>query len=125
MKSRLFQTQLIVKKSNLHGYGVFALKDLRKGTLIEECYIIVCRGTDKNLDDFYFDARGKNVILTGFGLLYNHSDEPNADYTIRLTNRLATIKADRKIYAGEEIFISYGDDWFESRGLKAKHLKDA
>lgn len=107
-----------MKKSPMHGYGVFADKTIKKGEIIEECYMIVSKGGDKGLEDFYFDAKGKNAILTGFGIIYNHLDEPNADYTINQKNRLATIKAERKILKGEEIFISYGDEWFETRGIK-------
>ena len=124
MKTKLFQNKLIVKKSRLHGFGVFALKTIKKGEKIEECYIIVSKkGGDKALEDFYFDAKGKNAVLLGFGSIYNHSDDPNADYTISLKNRVATIKATKKIPKGSEIYVSYGEEWFSSRGLRAKHSK--
>lgn len=121
MKSPLFQNKILVKKSSMHGYGVFALKKMKKGELIEECYILLSkRGGDKGLEDFYFDAKGKYAIFTGFGSIYNHAEEPNATYTINITKRLATIKAGKPIRKGEEIFVSYGDEWFKSRGLKPK-----
>lgn len=120
MKAKLYQNKLIVKRSTTHGYGVYSRKTIRKGEKIEECYIIISKGGDKTLDDFYFDAKGKCAVFTGFGSIYNHSEEPNADYTININRRIATIKADRTIKKGEEIFVSYGDKWFSSRGLKAK-----
>lgn len=120
MKTKLFQNKLVVKKSSLHGYGVFAGKDIKKGEKIEECYFIITKGGDKVLDDYYFDAKGKDAIFLGFGSIYNHSNDPNADYTISLTNRITTIKASKFIPKGKEIFISYGEEWFSSRGLKAK-----
>lgn len=120
MKTKLFQNELIVKKSPLHGYGVFAGKKLRKGELIEQCYVLISKGGDKGLEDFYFDASGKNALFTGYGSIYNHSENENADYTINVRKRIATIKASRTIQKGEEIFVSYGDKWFSSRGLKAK-----
>lgn len=123
MKRKLFQNKLIVKKSPLHGYGVFAEKTIKKGEKIEECYIIISKGGDKVLEDFYFDAKGKYAIFTGFGLIYNHADEPNADYIINIKNRVVTIKAQETIRKDEEIFVSYGDEWFSSRGLKAKDTK--
>ncbi len=124
MKKQLFQNKLIVKKSSLHGYGVFADKKIRKGEIIEECYIIVSSGGDRKLEDYYFDVRGKNGIFTGFGIIYNHSDDPNADYFISAKRKLVTFKATRTIQKGEEIYISYGDKWFSSRGKKSKpHLK--
>lgn len=123
MKRKLFQSKLVVKKSPLHGYGVFAEKTIKKGELIEECYIILSRGGDKVLQDFYFDADGKSALFTGFGSIYNHSDDPNADYKINIKNRLATLKAARTIRKGEEIFVSYGEEWFTSRGMKPKQPK--
>ncbi len=67
-KKGLFQGEIVVKKSTVHGYGVFALKDFRKGEKIEECYFILSKGGDKVLEDFYFDAKGKYAIFTGFGI---------------------------------------------------------
>lgn len=83
--------------------------------------MILSRGGDRGLEDYYFDAKGKHAIFTGFGVIYNHSDDPNADYTINMKNRVTTIKANRTIRKGEEILLSYGDEWFSSRGWKAKH----
>ena len=121
MKAKLFQNKIVVKKSSMHGYGVFAEKTLKKGEIIEECYIILSKGGDKALEDFYFDVKSKYGIFTGFGIIYNHSDEPNADYHINVKRRLTTFKASRTIRKGEEILISYGDKWFSSRGWEAKH----
>ncbi len=123
MKSKLFQNKLIVKKSPLHGYGVFALKNLKKGEVIEECYIIISKGGDKTLEDYYFDVKGKYGLITGFGIIYNHSEEPNADYAFNVKNRLAVFKANKSIKKGDEIFVSYGDEWFSSRGLKSKKTR--
>lgn len=123
MKKRLLQNNVFVKKSRTHGYGVFAGKAIRKGAKIEECYVIISKGGDKVLEDYYFDADGKYALLTGFGIIYNHSIEPNAIYLINRKTRIATIKASKTIHKGEEIFVSYGDEWFSSRGLKPKKIQ--
>ncbi len=120
MKKKLFQNKLVVKKSTLHGYGVFARKKIKKGEKIEECYVIISKGGDKILEDFYFDAKGKYALFTGFGSIYNHSEHPNTDYTINIAKRLATIKATKDIPKNKEIFVSYGEEWFKSRKLKPK-----
>lgn len=118
---KLIQNKIYVKKSRLHGYGVFAGKDFRKGEVIEECYFILSKGGDKKLEDFYFDAgRNKYALFTGFGSVYNHTDEPNADYKLNLKRRVAVITAERSIHKGEEIYVSYGEEWFKCRGLKPK-----
>lgn len=123
MKKQLRLNDVYVKKSTLHGYGVFAGKSLRKGEIIEECYLIITKGKDSALEDYYFDVDGKYALLTGFGIIYNHSDNPNADYNIYAKKKLVVITADRAIKKGEEIFLSYGDKWFSDRGWEAKHSK--
>lgn len=81
------------------------------------------RGGDKALEDFYFDAKGRYAVFLGFGSIYNHSEEPNATYSINIKKQLATIKASRTIAKGEEIFVCYGDEYFSSRGIKLKTPK--
>lgn len=120
MKTKLFQNKIYVKKSSLHGYGVFAGKNFKKGEKIEECYAIISKGGDKTLEDYYFDADGKYALLTGFGSIYNHSDDPNSDHDINIKKRKATMVANQKIAKDEEIFISYGEEWFSTRNAKPK-----
>jgi len=121
MKGKLYQNKIIVKKSRLHGFGVYAGKTIKKGEKIEQCYFLISRkGGDKRLEDYYFDAKGRYALFLGFGSIYNHSDDPNADYTINVKRKVATFKATRTIRKGEEILISYGERWFKSRGWKAK-----
>ena len=121
MKKPLFRGPIIVKKSKTHGYGVFATETIRKNKMIEQCYTLISKkGGDKKLEDYYFDANGQYAILTGFGIIYNHASDPNADYTINRKTKITNIKATRTIKKGEEIFVSYGDEWFSSRRLTPK-----
>ena len=124
MKKELFQGNVIVKKSKaIHGYGVFATKNFKKGDPIEECYLLVStKGGDKALEDYYFQVgRSANGIPLGFGMIYNHAEDPNADYKIYRKRSLMVFKASRAIKKGEEIFISYGDEgWFNDRKMKLK-----
>jgi SET domain-containing protein len=46
--------------------------------------------------------------------MYNHSDEANAYWTT-IDNNKIKIVAKRKILPNEEIFISYGDNYFKDR----------
>jgi uncharacterized protein len=121
MTAKLYQNKIVVKKSRTHGYGVFTKKKIKKGEIIEQCYFLMSRrGGDKALEDYYFDARGKYATFLGYGSIYNHANEPNADYTININKRIATIKASKAIPKGKEIFVSYGKAWFKSRGLTPK-----
>lgn len=120
MKKELFQNKLTVKKSSIHGYGVFAAKAIKKGELIEECYMLISKGGDDVLEDYYFQAGKKYAMFLGFGCIYNHSDEPNADYKLNIKQKVVTIKASENIPKGAEIFVSYGEEWFSSRGWDSK-----
>ncbi len=121
MKKELYQANIVVRKSPLiKQYGVFANQSFKKGDVIEECYILSGRGNDKTLEDYYFDVKGKYGIFLGFGMIYNHSEDPNADYRYNVKQKIAVFKAARNIKKGEEIFISYGDGWFSDRKLEEK-----
>lgn len=118
---KLIQNDIYVKRSDtIKGYGVYANCPIKKGTIIEQCYFILGKGGDNSLEDFYFDVKKKYGLVFGYGSIYNHSEEPNADYTFNLTRRVATFKATRLIRKDEEIFISYGDKWFKDRKMKVK-----
>jgi SET domain-containing protein len=117
---KLLLNRIVVKRSSRHGFGVFAEKKIKKGEKIEQCYFILTKGKDEALENFYFAAKRKYAVFLGYGSIYNHSDDPNADYNININKRIATIKASRDIKKGEEILISYGEDWFKSRDLESK-----
>lgn len=117
---KLILNKIAVKKSLRHGFGVFAEKSIKKGEILEQCYFILTKGDDANLEDFYFHAKRKYAVLLGYGSIYNHADEPNADYTLNINKRIATIKAVKNIKKGEEILISYGEEWLKSRKVKLK-----
>lgn len=122
MKPKLFVNKVIVKKSPIHGYGVFAAKNFALDEIIEECHTLL---TDNHKDDFsnyYFAADTKNAIPLGFGCIYNHSDRPNATYYFDVENQLMIFKARRLIYKDEEICTSYGETWFAGRRVQKKEL---
>jgi hypothetical protein len=132
MKTQLFQHKLIVKKSPIHGYGVFASVDLAEDELIEECYCLFYKCDNNCLNNYAFrskspdvvwnDSESEYVMLTGYGCIYNHSDDSNAYFCIDKENRLMLFKARRPIRAGEEILTNYGKDWFSARNIQSKKL---
>jgi SET domain-containing protein len=57
----------------------------------------------------------------GFGMIYNHSQENNVSYyrgfqTGKGTRDVFTFYATRNIEAGEQLCISYGENWWKTRG---------
>jgi SET domain-containing protein len=120
MKAKLFQNNLLVKKSPIHGYGVFAQKNIKKGELVEDCCCLVFDGKGEVLIDYAFAIGRKAMVLTGFGCLYNHADDYNVGHELDEKNLIVRFKARRAIKKGEELFIDYGKGWFKSRDSKAK-----
>jgi SET domain-containing protein len=103
------------------GRGVFAVREIGAGERIELCPVLALNeeesyGTLANYCvDAGDDAEGKRLML-GYGSLYNHSDDPNAEYVHEADDAYAFV-AIRDIAAGEQITINYGQEWWETRGL--------
>ncbi|QED50005.1 SET domain-containing protein [Cytobacillus dafuensis] len=107
--------------------GVFATVDIVKGELIHEAPVLPYPNKEhvfieKTLLADYVFEYGKNhtAILLGYGMLFNHSYEPNAIYEINFQNHTFDFYAYTDIKAGEEILINYNGDvddkeplWFD------------
>ncbi|MFE8700663.1 SET domain-containing protein [Cytobacillus sp. FJAT-54145] len=110
-----------VKKSQLSdgefNRGVFATRDIKKGELIHEAPVLAYPNDEHEhiektlLADYAFEY-GKNhsAILLGYGMLFNHSYEPNATYEISFEKHTFDFFAYKDIKAGEEILINYNGD---------------
>lgn len=125
----LLQAPIFVAPSAVHGFGVFAAAPLAEGSLIEICPVLLFPKAQLAairqtvLDDYYFDWGDDGewyAFALGYGSLYNHSYEPNADYGMDFENQAIEIYALRDIEPGEEIFINYNGSpdnrepvWFE------------
>lgn len=118
---------LRVKPSKIEGLGVFAAKDFQPKEIIEECPAVVFDYTEalpihKKIYDrvFYWSEKTKGALALGYGSIYNHSDNPKADFKIDNENNLIKVFATKPIATGEEILIDYGKDWFISRKKAAE-----
>ena len=121
MESALSSCKLVVKKSPLHGYGVFAGQKIKPGSTIEECYALVVEDQQNDLANYYFDHKGtRNILPLGCGVIYNHSPKPNASFEFDPERSVMAYRATRLIRRGEEIFISYGAEYFSSRDMEEK-----
>jgi SET domain-containing protein len=111
----------VVRNSRIHGRGVFAVRQIRKGTRILE-YTgerIGNREADRRYDDtkmkrhhtFLFTLDSKTVIDGaidrggGDASFINHSCEPNCEAVI--TGKKIFIHALRSIYPGDELAYDY------------------
>jgi SET domain-containing protein len=108
-----------VRHSKVHGYGVFALRRIRKGTVVME-YIgdrishaeADTRYENKAADDnhtFLFTVDARTVIDGGVGgndaRYINHGCDPNCESST--ANRRVFIEAIRTIQEGEELAYDY------------------
>jgi hypothetical protein len=120
MRTKLAHGKISVKKSLLHGYGVFAEQTFMPNDIIEECYVLPT--PPDVLEDYVFGLKNNKVLVLGFGSIYNHGDPPNAKVEFDQMGSLATFSAKTKIKKGEEILIYYGKNWFASRKIPIKKL---
>jgi hypothetical protein len=118
---------LFYASSMLGGRGVFSIKDLKEGEIIESCPVIILPKEqiallDQTvLYDYYFLwGLDHCAIALGFGSLYNHQIGSNADYVMDMDNQTIDIFCVRDIPIGEEITINYNGDpenaepvWFQ------------
>ena len=104
---------IIVKKSNIHGYGVFAKNNIKKGEILEECHLI-----DVNIPSHpYVFMYPKNiqpinnvisVIPSGYGFIYNSSlNAFKANATWITKDEMITFVSIRDIKKNQEILIEY------------------
>jgi uncharacterized protein len=94
--------------------GVFATCDIKKGELIHEAPVIAYPNDQHQyiektlLADYAFEyGENHTAILLGYGMLFNHSYEPNANYEISFRDHTFKFYAFTDIKAGDEILINY------------------
>ena len=119
-----FQKNIVVKKSEVEGLGVFATEDIPIHSVIEAApYLSFAPSLLQDYFDFYETAHllkhyvfsgpgGTHAVALGYGSLYNHDPMPNAFWRWRDEpgNEAILFYAKRDIKKGEEIFIRYGVD---------------
>ena len=99
------------------GRGVFATRTFAEGETVETCPTVEIADGGGALADYLFEStnEGHFLVVLGFGMLYNHSAAPNVDYYQEDGESLDFV-ATRRVERGEELTISYGDDWWSARG---------
>jgi len=104
------------------GRGVVATKNIKKDEIIEYCPIVFISEKEAaffekektNLKFYYLFqyAINKKCVMLGYGSLYNHSKNPNADvdYDTKNPKNYLIFEAIKDIKAGEEVLIDYEFD---------------
>jgi uncharacterized protein len=121
------------------GRGMFAVRKLLKGELIERAPIVAIdekkwpNAAKTILSDYAFDW-GENdehaAIALGYISIYNHTYSPNAQLEQMLDELMMEIIAIKDIEPGEEITINYNGDpesqdelWFTQRAKRPRRAK--
>ena len=127
--SALIFNKIYADNSPIHGYGVFASEDISKGEIIEECPVIKLNNTKfeelpKGIQEYAFSWKfGISQIpsiVMGYGGVYNHSDNNNLEYYSDNAKNVMVYKSNRDINKGEELFVNYGQEYFNITGIEKK-----
>ena len=71
-------SKLVVRKSPIHGYGVFATDNINKGEMIEKSLKLIIKSDScETLSDYVVGTFSGDVLMMGYLSIYNHSDDPN------------------------------------------------
>lgn len=125
-------TKIYIAKSPVHGLGVFAAEDIEVGEVFEECPIYdlqIPKGDSSPvLNDYRFnwpqgDIWDKQVVAWGYGSLYNHRNEANANWRSNLEKETFEFYATKKINKDEEIFVWYGGEGYWNDGRNYIEVK--
>ena len=118
MKDRLFfNSRIELRKSSIHGWGVFAKDDINSNEVLEEIPFLILPINKGDMSSLFIDYRFNfpssnwkyQVIPMGFACFYNHSDTPNAGWYTDEVNEIFIFKTNNFIKKDEEIFTYYGD----------------
>jgi SET domain-containing protein len=111
---------LYVGPSSISGRGVFADRQFRAGELVESCEVLRIPAAQLEavqqtvLSHYLFscdDGSRDVAIALGYGSLYNHSDNANAEYTKDAQSNIIAFTARRDIAPGEEVTVTYVRPW--------------
>lgn len=126
--------KIYVAKSPIHGLGVFANEDIKKGELIEATPLVFTGIKVLKMSKFretgltvlldYLFSYLKNgevvdqVIALGCASLYNHSNTPNANWKLNEDINVFEFYSTRDIQKDEEICTYYGpESYWTTRDL--------
>ena len=122
---------LYIVNNKEKGRSVYSAYPIQKGDLIEVCHVIELKAFElpiihkTTLHDYYFlwgADQNACAIALGYGSLYNHSVNGNAEYILDFENKTIDFIALVNIEAGQEITVNYhgenGDKtplWWEEK----------
>jgi uncharacterized protein len=124
--TKISRGAVLIDASKVAGRGAFAQRAIKEGDIVERCPALEV--TDKDIGGellnyvFYGSDANQRLVAMGYGMLFNHSPQPNVAYYREdgPTGAELIIYALRDIRKGEELYYNYGDDWWSTRGEKCE-----
>ena len=110
MESILNSCNLIIKKSLIHGWGVFTQENILKDQTITQSVVVkipVGEYCPINILTYVYTYENSLFLSLGHANLINSSNNPNSRFEIDLENNIITIIATRDIFINEEITLKY------------------
>ena len=108
---------LYIKNTTEKGRGVFSDKPIKKGEMIENSPVITIPKNEKYLFDktvvsqYWLNWEDEcGAFALGLVMMYNHSDDNNAEYLNLTAENSVIINAIKDIDAHEEICTHYGNE---------------
>lgn len=127
MKEVLYRNPNVeIRKSPIHGYGIFAKIDIEVNSIIEEVPFIYIPYEVKpdylfayprggTPDEDMVDAKHGCVLPFGYACLYNHGEYANTSWKTDTKNKLFIFFTQKNVRANEELLVYYGPEsyWAE------------
>ena len=117
------------------GLGLFATKEIKKGTQILEYFgpLLDCKIKEQDAieNKYLFELNGRwtidGSVRRNIARYANHACRPNAESDVQPRNKKVYIRAIKTIRPGDEITYDYGKDYFTSYlkpiGCKCAHCE--
>lgn len=121
---------VVVKIDDIVGNGLFALRDFKKGEIV--CHFL--GKLDISYSEFTFNDNyglaNDDILCYGeqyrsLAMVINHSSKANVEVRVgqcSIIPRLEVI-ALHSIKVGDQLFLDYGQEWFEGRNMQEREIE--
>jgi hypothetical protein len=110
--------------SSIDSRGVFCVDYIKEGETFEIAPLLILpkdQVKDTEMMDYVFKVSNTEyAIAFGNASIYNHRNQPMASWKLNTEKKTISFTALRDIEPGEEIFVSYGKSYWNSRDVSAK-----
>jgi SET domain-containing protein len=119
-------SNVYIAKSCMGDRGAFASRDIKQGEVVEACPVILEKRENvpqkSRIDDYVFSSGrdGELAIAFGYCSMFNHHPKNNVTWKVEPETQKIVFTAKRDIKKDEELYISYGDTYWQTRKIEAK-----